>query len=188
MSEYTILHDISKTLLELLKANMDDLITQGHISLDSPADVVADTAPRLSLFLYQIEENQFLKNQDMKPVNNGKLSYPPLALNLFYLFTAYAQTRETEQQVIGKTMQVLYANSVVRGSLLQGTLSATFEELKIMFYPLSIDDMNKLWSMFGSKAYKLSVTYKVSAALIDSTREVAGDRVIKRTLNHYIQQ
>lgn len=184
MSDYTVVYDISKTFLSILNKNMNDLVSSDRISLDSPADIEEDTLPGLSLYLYQIIENQYLKNQQMQPIDSTGLKYPPLALNLFYLLTAYAKDRDTEHQIIGRALQVFHNNSVVRGSLLQKNLSGTYDELTIVLNPLPIEDMNKLWNMFGNKPYKLSVTYRVFPALIDSTREIEADRVIKSTLNY----
>ena len=184
MSEYTVIYDITHTILNLLKANTGGLLQQDHISDASPADATDDTLPSLSLFLYQVTENRHLKNQGMQETNTGALRYPPLSLNLYYLLTAYASSRETEHQIAGRAMQILHDNAIVRGSLLQGSLSGTFEEIVVLMNPIPLEDMNKLWSMFGSKPYRLSITYQVSTALIDSSRERSGDRVIQRSLNY----
>ena len=186
MSDYTIIDDITDTLLAVLQANMSGQIAQDHISAASPADITDDTSPRLSLFLYQIHENKHLKNLGMQETNTGTLRYPPLSLNLYYLLTAYASSRDTEHQIVGRAVQILYDNAIIRGSLLQGSLSGTFEELIVVMHTLPLDDLNKLWSMFGSKPYRLSVTYQVSTALVDSTRERAGDRVIQRAINYSV--
>jgi len=186
MSEYTAIDDITNTVLNLLKANTSGLIQQDHISAASPADISDDTSPRLSFFLYQIHENKHLKNQGMQETDAGTLRYPPLSLDLHYLLTGYASSRETEQQILGRAMQILYDNANIRGSLLQGSLSGTHEEVVVVMHPIPLEDMNKLWSMFGSKPYRLSLTYLVSTALIDSTRERFGDRVIQRTLSYRV--
>lgn len=167
---------------------MGGLMSPDHISLASPADVETDTAPRLSLYLYQLNENKHLKNQELLPDDTGRVRYPALPLNLLYLLTAYAQTRETEHQVLGRAMQILHDNAIIRGSLLQGSLSGTFEEIIVTLNPIPLDEMNKLWSMFGSKPYRLSVTYQVSTALVDSTREQVGDRIIRRIVQYNLPQ
>ncbi len=186
MSEYTVIYDITNTILNLIKTNTGGLLQQDHITAASPADISEDNQPHLSLFLYQVNENKHLKNQGMQETNTGALQYPPLPLNLYYLMTAYASSRETEHQILGKAMQILYDNTVIRGSLLQGSLAGTFEEIVLVMHPIPIEDMNKLWSMFSSKPYRLSVTYQVSTALIDSTRERSGDRVIQRSLTYSV--
>lgn len=178
MSDFTVINDISDTLVNLLKEE-----TGKAVSMESPPDAGGDAAGRLSLFLYHINENQHLKNQGRSLDATGRLHYPGLPLNLFYLLTAYAQTRETELQLMARAMQVFADHAVIRGARLRGSLAGTLEEILIYFNPLSIDDMNKLWSLFGSTPYKLSVTYRVATALIDSARVQPGDLVIRRELS-----
>lgn len=186
MSEYTIIDDVTDTLLAVLRANTNGLIAPDHISGRSPADVGTEDLPLLSLFLYQAGENKHLKNQDMQVIDAVTMRYPPLSLQLFYLLSAHARQPETEQRLIGRAMQILYDYSNINGSILQGSLAGTSEEIIVVINPLTIDDMNKLWSLFGSKPYKLSVGYQVSTALIDSTRERAGERVIHQTVQYTV--
>lgn len=186
MSDYTVIDDITDTLLAVLRANTGGLIAPDHISARSPADVGTDDLPLLSLFLYQAGENKYLKNQDMQVIDAARLRYPPLSLQLFYLLSAHARQPETEQRLMGRAMQILYDCSNISGSLLQGSLAGTSEELVVVINPLTIDDMNKLWSLFGSKAYKLSVGYQISTAMIDSTREQASQRVIQQTVQYTV--
>lgn len=187
MSDYTVIGDITNTILALFKHDTGGLLPQGSIIPASPADISDDTQPLLSFFLYQVNENPHLKNEGMLETNTGALRYPPLALNLYYLLTAYASSRETEQQILGRAMQILHDNAIIRGSLLQGTLASTFEEIVVNINSVTLDDMNKLWSLFSGKPYRLSVTYRVSTALIDSTRERAAGRVIQRALDHTVR-
>jgi hypothetical protein len=186
MSEYTVIGDVTSTILALFKNNTSGLLPQDRITAASPADISDDTQPLLSFFLYQINENAHLKNENMLEMSSGAQRYPPLALNLYYLMTAYASARETEHQIIGRAMQILHDNAVIRGSLLQGSLASTFEEVIVAINMLSLDDMNKLWSLFSSKPYRLSVTYRVSTALIDSTRERVVGRVLERSIGHTV--
>jgi uncharacterized protein DUF4255 len=186
MSEYTAIDDITNTVLNLFKNNTGGLLPQDRITAASPADVSDDTQPLLSFFLYQINENPHLKNESMTETSTGTLRYPPLSLNLYYLLTAYASSRETEHQVMGRAMQILHDNSVIRGSLLQGGLAGTFDEAVVAINAITLDDMNRLWSMFASKPYRLSVTYRVSTALIDSTRERPAGRLTQKTLSHAV--
>lgn len=186
MSEYTAINDITNTILNLFKTNTGGLLQQDRITAASPADISDDTTPSLALFLYEVSENKHLKNQGMQETDTGTLRYPPLSLNLTYLLTAYASSRETEHQLLGRAMQILYDNAVIRGSLLQGSLAGTFEEIVLTMHPIPIEDMNKLWSLFGSKPYRLSIPYRASTAQIDSTRERSGDRVLQRSLHYTV--
>ncbi|UCF94906.1 MAG: DUF4255 domain-containing protein [Desulfobacterales bacterium] len=180
MSGYSAIYDISATLLELLKAHMDNLVAQDRISLSSPAELQQDTTPRLGLFLYQVIENHHLKNSELTAMAADRLRFPPLALDAFYLLTAYAQTRESEHQILGRAMQIFYDYAIIRGSLLRGGLAGSAEEIKIGLHTLSLDDINKLWNTFGNRPYKLSMAYRVSLALIESTRETVAARTTER--------
>ncbi len=179
MSGPSVVSDISTTLLELLKVNMSNLVAQDHISLSSPAEIVQDTTPRLGLFLYQLLENNHLKNSPPQSVTANRMQIAALALDAFYLLTAYAQTREIEHQILGRAIQIFNDHRIIRGTFLRGGLAGSDEEVKIVFHMLSIDDTNKLWNMFGNRPYKLSVAYRLSLALIDSSREIAVDRTIQ---------
>jgi hypothetical protein len=188
MSGYSAIHDISATLLELLKANLGGLVAQDRVTLLSPAEMQQDLTPQLGLFLYQVLENHHLKNRQMETVATERLRYPPLALDHFYLLTAYAQTRESEQQILGRAIQIFYDHSVIRGSLLKGGLAGTAEEIKIVLHGLSLDDLNKLWNIFGNRPYKLSTAYRVSLSLIDSTREIDVSRPTQRIVQYGFQE
>lgn len=188
MSNYSVINDISNTLLTLLKSNMNGLVSSQHITLLSPAAVAGEEkSPKLFLYLYNISEDEHLKNLAMQQIDSERLQGPPLPLNLFYLLTPYASDHQGELQILGRAMQIFHDNSIVRGSLLQGSLSGTFEEIAILLQQMSLEDMNKLWSMFGGKPYKLSVSYKVSPALIDSEKEIEVHRVVENTFKYNMQ-
>ena len=175
MSDYTVIADVGKTLIELLEDNIKDDIDQ--ITLSSPEDVKSEK--ELSLFLYQVTENAYLKNQEMQMVNSTKLEYPPLSLSLFYLVTPHTKTREKDHRILGKVMQIFYDNSILRGSVLQGSLAG--EELRLILNPLSMEELNKIWNVM-SKSYELSVCYEVTPVRIESMREREVKRVTEREL------
>jgi hypothetical protein len=184
MSDYTVFDDITNTLMSLLRGNIGALMPPDRISGDSPAEIADDTQPSLSLYLYQIGENRHLKNIGMSETDSGDLRYPPLPVQLFYLMTSYAKSRDTEQQIMGRAMQILNDNATICGSMLRGGLAGSCEEVVVTVNPLSLDEMNKLWSLFCGKSYRLSVSYQVSPVLIDSTRERAAERIIRHTTKY----
>ena len=188
MSTFSVISDVTNTIIDLLRTNMNGLIQPDHISPVSPADVEATTAPYLSVFLYRISENEHLKYLDMPCSDAESTNCQPLTLKLFYLLSAYGGDSPTQQQMLGRAMQVLHDNSIVSGTLLLGELSGTAEELNICIDPLSIDDLNKLWSLFGSKPYKTSIGYRVSPILIDSTNDIQTERIIEKSLNFSIKK
>ena len=192
MSEYTAIADVGDTLITLLRDNTRDLISADSIVLLSPADVEGQQNIRLTLFLYSIVENPYLKNQEMQNPNPTELLYPPVALDLYYLVTAYASTQivdKTQQtmeehRILGRAIRIFYDHAILSGSILRGGLSGTDEELRIILNPTSLEDFNKLWSVFPNQNYRTSVSYLVTPVKIDSTRAMTVQRVVSKETDH----
>lgn len=191
MGDYRAVADMGETLITLLRDNMSDLINPDSIVLLSPAEV-EDQNIRLTLFLYNIMENPHLKNQEMRNLSPTQLGYPPLTLDLYYLLTAYAsaqipdRTERTleEHRILGRAMRILYDNAILSGTILQGSMAGTSEELRVVLNAISLDDLTKIWSAFQEVGYRLSVSYLVTPANIDSTRDVSMQRVVSKEMNH----
>jgi len=186
MSDYTAIAEVGETLVELLRGNMQDLIPVDSIALVSPGEIEGKDNIRLSLFLYHVEENIYLKNQEMEKIGSSRLKAPPLALDLYYMLTSYPssgiqdRTERTgeEHRILGRAVQVLYDNPILTGSILKGSLSAYDNELHIMITSMNLDDMSKIWSTFKEKSFRPSVCYLITSVKIESTRETSITRVI----------
>src|ERR1044071_4281007 len=128
MSTSSVISDVTQTLEELL---VDQQLpkTSFDVSLKSPADekVTTSMKPVVNLFLFRVTENPFAKNQDWLPVTPDTLRYPPLALNLSYVLTPYAENKLDELRVFGEAMRVLYENSIVPAAALRGGLERSEE-------------------------------------------------------------
>jgi hypothetical protein len=181
VSDYTVISAVSETLRKLLDDNVADV----EPVLSSPAEIEGGASPRLSLFLYQVVEDPYLKNQERQKINSDLLQPSPLTLELFYLLTPYARTPKDEQQILGRVMQIFYDNATLRGSILQGALAGSDEEFRLLLHPLSIDELIKLWNAFPEKPLKLSVCYQVTPVRIESTREAEAKRVIRKEDRYY---
>jgi len=169
MSDYTVIADVSETLLKLLRDRLAGLVTSDHVTLASPAEIELDTSPWLALFLYQVTENPHLKNQEPARIDALTLQHPPVTLDLSYLVVPYAQTRENEHQILGRVVQVLGSDAVLQGPHLLGSLAGTEEVLRVTLHPLPMEEMLRLWTGFYSKPYKLSLSYQVSPVKVDRT-------------------
>lgn len=184
----TVLRDVGETLKQILQSNIPELKNnQSSVVFESPADIVTSGSTILSIFLYQIVENGFLRNIEPEPIDITKMRYPPLTLDLYYLFTPYAQDRETELLIIEELMQIFHDTSVLRGNSLKNNLvSAGNNEIRIIPNSLTFDEINKLWERFPNKSYKLSVSYILSPVRIPSAKDPANiTRVINREINVY---
>ena len=174
-----ILKDIGDSLKALLQDNIPELKPVNSIVFDSPAEIEPTGNPMLSVFLYQIIENGYLRNTSSEPVDTDKMRYPPLILDLHFIFTPYAKVKETELIIIEKLMQVLYDNSVLRGDMLKGGLiDAGNREIRVV-NNVKFDEINKLWERFPNKPFKLSASYILSPVRVPSGKPLA---VIKRVM------
>ncbi|MFZ5352370.1 MAG: DUF4255 domain-containing protein [Bacillota bacterium] len=182
MGRYTVISDVGSTLINLLRENMvpEPVLQPEMIGLASPAD---KGDYRLTLFLYNIVESGDFRNNQLQVTESGLLQYPPLSLNLYYMLTAHSSSELNsraldEHRILGKAMQVLFDNSIVRGSQLQGTLREKNEELKIVVDNIPVDILVKIWN-FPNIPYKLSVSYLVGPVYLDSTRTKEAKRVME---------
>jgi hypothetical protein len=186
MSDYGVLAAVSGALQKLLwdAYEPDPVInpivgSEAAIVLSNPTVAAQDSANRLSLWLYQVTENEFLKNEPPERVNDA-LRFTPLPLNLSYLLTPMSSSGEADHLLLGKSMQVLYDNAIV---LLRDPVSEVFEELRIVFARVSLEELTRIWESL-QEPYRLSVAYQVRVTRIDSLREQEAVRVVDRSVGY----
>lgn len=197
MSDYSAINGVSLTLRKLLLDRMEFMPNNLAITISTPF-VEANQNPgggaptpegdRINLFLYQVSENGFLKNQELLS-NRGSQGTPPLSLNLHYLLTAYGSNVQNgahideskAQQLLGSAMRVLHDYAIITESLvttrltpvgqtiLDPALRGQYEKLKLCCDPISIEDLTKIWTAL-TVPYRLSVAYSVSVIQIESQR------------------
>jgi hypothetical protein len=193
MSDSGIIQNIGVTLEKLLNDGLKLIFTDKHISdfakiimsLKDIKDENDTDTPELKvyLFLYQVVENIYLKNEEPCRIDDTHLRQPPLVLDLLYLVIPYAKSPSDEQKTLAGIMQIFHDNAIT--NVLKknpDTLEyiETDEEIKIVFNPMSLDDLSKFWTIFHDVDYKLAVGYIVTPVRIDSTREVRVQRVTYR--------
>lgn len=190
---YTAIRDVEETLLTLLRGNMSDLVTnpQQQIALLSPAEAQGQDI-RVSLFLYSIIENQYLKNVEPRVQNPMRTAVKPLYVDLYYLLTCYGPERSPDptdrtlqaRALMGRAMRIFYDNGTLSGALLQGGLANTSHELQVTLTPMTVEDLTRIWSVFPNNAYLPSVSYAVTPAQINSTRTLERQRVVSKELEY----
>lgn len=179
----TVLRDMNDTLKTLFLSHIRDLEGDDAVIFDSPGNIIDDQPvdPILSVFLYFINPNTFLRNAEPEPVNLDQLRYPPVTLDLHYIFTPYAKDRAKELIIMENVIQTLHDNAVLRGDILQGNLAENGNDtIRITPQSLSIDELNKLWSVFPNKAYKLSLSYMATPIRIMSGKISGITRVVEK--------
>lgn len=181
MSDFTAIAGVTTTLKNLLVQELPGLAVE---ETKSPVDLSSST-PLVGLYLYRVEHNPFTANLDWEPASATQLNAPPFGLNLHYLIMAYGPDELEIQRTLGEVMRTFHEKPLVRRGdpVLPASLAAMTEELRIVPHMLSLADLLDLWRAFDKVPYRLSITYEVSAILIDSrvTRNV--QRVQERVVD-----
>jgi hypothetical protein len=173
----TIISAAGKTMIELLKGQAG--FADGDIVMKSPVD--AGASAKVALFLFQIQQNAFLRNAEQQEVGLDGLRPPPLPLDLFYLVTPLSQDPDTATGHLESVMRVFYDHPVLQPPLLPPVMvDAGNEAVRITPHSLSLEDTNRLWAMFPNKPFSLSVTYLVSPVQVPSARVMPVTRVTER--------
>ncbi len=182
MSNALAIATITDTLRGLIAADFSGL--NANVTVQPPDKAHDDPLKHfVNLFLYQVLPNAALRNLDiqslMKP---GSTSMSPLALNLYYMLTAYSQGDDldppnvstTSHQLLGRAMSVLHDHAILFPADIElakppSELQNQIDHVRITLQPLSVEEIFRLWSGFQSQ-YRISVAYEVSVLLIDSTQ------------------
>jgi hypothetical protein len=113
--------------------------------------------------------------RQIKPNETGQ---PPLALDLFYLLTAYERddgdSSVIAHRLLGRAMRVLHDHPLlgadeIRTALPNNDLADQIERIRITPQPMAVEEFSKLWTTF-QVGYRISAAYHVSVVLIESTR------------------
>jgi Pvc16 N-terminal domain len=184
VSSYLAIAAVSRTLRRLLweAFQADPVISaivgsEMAIVFDNPTDTARDPANRLSLFLYEVTEDEHVKNQPMVRDNGPERTrFAPLALDLGFLVTPFAPSGEANHLLLGKTMQVLYDNAT---TLLVDPADDVAEELRVVLRRLTLEELTLVWQALR-EPYRLSVCYEVKVTRLDSLRTATGATVVER--------
>jgi hypothetical protein len=133
----------------------------------SPDAIRQGQGAQLSLYLYHLEEDKATESLFWAPqaqsAGGPPLRYQPLALDLYYLLSAYAEGSYVhEQQAMSIAMRVFHENPVVGGVGPDGQpwqVTLTLERR-------SYDELSRLWQATTS-ALRLSAVYRASVVLLE---------------------
>jgi len=192
MSDYKVLAEVGQSLINVLWQQIQadpDLVAlisnPSLISLESPAEHQensSDTA-LLSVYLYRITEDPYMKNRVSVEGTGGKVRKPPMALDLYYLITPLLKAPRDQQIVLGKILQILYDRPTMQGTDLVGSLATSGDVVRAVFNTVPLQEVSWVWQALETP-YRLSVTYTVRVTLLDSTEEQVQQRVLSVTNNY----
>jgi hypothetical protein len=173
---YTVLAATSATLRHmLLDAMTTDIGPSGlasfftgstTVSLETPQEMVAAGRQGLSVWLYRVarDENRLNDPPEIRTLPSGDVDVlpPPLPVRLHYLLTPISKSSpDTEQRILGRSMQLFHAHPIVSGSFLQAELAGTDAQLHVHLEALGLEEITRVWEALEG-SYQLSVSYEVT--------------------------
>ncbi len=179
MSGYLALSAAGDALRQVLWSAFE---TDGRIlrHVASPEQIVstspaqADADSRLSVWLYHIRQDALLRNTlDFRAEGRGA---PPVPLLLHYLVTPLAPNGDADLMLLGKVLQVFNDTPVIS---LFSPLDDISEELRIGLETMEQGEVSRIWEAMQG-AYRLSVSFQVKVARIDSAKAAPTAPVISR--------
>lgn len=174
MSGYLAINTVSRALRRILAAafEADPMVNslvggEEGIVFSNPTETAQDSSKHLSLWLYRITENEFVKNMPASPEADPRRSrISPLALDLSYLITPFTTSGENDQILLGKAMQVMHDNGIV---YVRDQLNDVVDEIRVVFCRLPLEEVTRIWEAL-QEPYRLSVCYLIRVIRVDSTR------------------
>lgn len=194
MASHTAIADVGDTLVTLLKDRVGDPVDDSDIALASPGDEGVGQDLRLTVYLYDVTQNEHLSNDRARPESTGRPAGASLVLDLHYLLTALPKgsgnrNKQTEQtldqhEVLGRAMQVLAENQIVREPDLDAELGRE-DVLQITFDSAERRDVLDVWGTFAETPYHPSVSFVVSPVVIETDRTADPARVLQGDFDEY---
>ena len=173
MAKYTIISDVGKGLLAMLKDKLvpDPVDKSESIGICDPkdrGDYIVGIHP------YDIREDTSGKNVESISLPNGARQDPPAMLELYYVISVNSKAEVgdkalDEAKIIGKIIQVIKDNAIIPAIYMPSNSGTSAEKVPISMLPLSMEEKVKVWTMFG-ESYKLSAFYVVGPIAIDSEK------------------
>ena len=124
--------------------------------------------PALTFYLFRITMNEHARNV-RRPVG-APIQDVPLAVDLHYLLTAWADSAEQEQTTLAWAMRELYLHPVLDASALNKDAGwDPGDVIQIVPSELSTEDIMRIWDAL-EPSYRLSVSYIARLVRVDRDR------------------
>lgn len=171
---------VTATLQNLIFLGIRTELGSGSITAQ-PLDKARSNADRsqVNLFLYHMAPNDAWRNRPPMKHTRNPITQAPLALDLYYLITAYGETDSEVKthRLLGQVISTLHDCSTLTiadiemataTELPDSDLHRQLEAIRIQPVHLSFEEMSQIWRLFQAQ-YRASVAYQVSVIFIDST-------------------
>jgi hypothetical protein len=181
---------VTDSLIDLVKDNWAAAPIWAELGLGSPAftptfsglapDAIRDGGgSQLSLFLYHVEsdnaqESTFWTSQMVRSPGQP-VRYLPLALDLYYLLSAYSDgSYAEEQQAMSVAMRIYHANAAVRSD----TTPTPAWSLTLTMEHRSYDELSRLWQA-TTASLRLSAVYRAAVVFLTPDEPSAAAKEVQ---------
>jgi hypothetical protein len=171
-----VLRWVSESLRALICKHIPELSAEASVVFESPAEIETQGQNKLSLYLYQIEQNPWLRNtpptldhpsQSSSGSNTLAVTPAPMTVDLIYMMVPYAKTAELELVITDKLIRLFHNVGWLQGPLLhKGLEQAGNSRIQIVPRETSFDMLRDMWAGFPGKPYKFTKLYMLSPVRI----------------------
>ncbi len=171
MAKYTIISDIGKGILALLRDKLvpDPVDKAESIGLCDPKERGGYI---VGIHPYDIKEDASGRSMESTTLPDGSVQDPPAMVELYYVVSVSSKAELEskaldEAKIIGKIIQVFKDNPNIPARYMPNNAGMPLENVPITTLPLNMEEKVKVWTMFG-ESYKISVFYVVGPVAIES--------------------
>jgi len=181
---------VTDSLIDLVKNSWTSAAIWAELGSSGPTftptftglgpDAIRDgSGPQLSLFLYHVEsdnaqEATFWTSQMLRSPGQP-VRYLPLALDLFYLLSAYSESSYAEEQeAMSVALRIFHANAVVRSD----SSPTPAWQLTLTMEHRSYDELSRLWQA-TTVPVRLGVVYRAAVLFITPDEPDAGAKEVE---------
>lgn len=182
--------DLDDTLQELLKEELPIKNREIEVSFEQPKreNSTRWTKPTINLFLYDLRENNVLRQPQWDRLSKGngrdqlaRLKRSPMRVDCLYMLTTWASDPGDEHRLLTRTLMALFRFPVLPEDRLLGTLrNPPFDIQTRLASHDRLTNPAEVWSALDNEM-RPSISYVVTLAL-DPWKEVTGPAVRTRTL------
>ena len=144
----------------------------------APDAIRKGDGPQLSIFLYHVESNNAQESAwwapEMVRSPGEPVRYLPLALDLYYLVSAFAESSYVdEQQAMSVALRIFHANAVVRSGPPSPPAPGPLAwQLTLTMEHRSYDELSRLWQA-TTAPLRLGVVYRAAVLFMTPDKPVA---------------
>lgn len=171
MGKYTVIDEISEQLLKVLREQLvPELVTDPNSIRVCRPEGREDLS--LSVFLYDIQESDEVRQFGMQDLSESRQQYPPVYLTLYFMLTPHFPEQTPygmmqEARLLGKVIQYFHDYPGIR---------LGEEQYPVQMLKLPAEEKMKLWNS-DKKPYTLSLFYRISPVPLESARIRSVNRV-----------